>query len=705
MRKMKLTSLCRLMLQAACIASFSIAVFAEDQVALKPPVSRAILFEAVEPVKANAVGEYGGIKAKPTAGGTWDIIGRLNKGAAGLRFKPTEGVWDFSGYSLFSIRMTNEGPGTVWVEARLENGGAVDWAHSSVSQSYLLPGESGVVTVGYPHGGHRDDSPTAFTAMAAKPNGWRSHWKPFNPGDVKGCRFVIRSSKPDIKLTGVEPYLAWRFGKEPNRKLLNLPYLDRFGQAIVFDWETKVRVDADLADQRKEEAKQLSADKGPGSFNRYGGYAAGPKLKATGYFRTEKYQNKWWLVDPEGRLFWSHGACSVSNRSGTTTWGKRQLLFAQLPKPGTAEYKAVATKNGELIDFLRLNTLRKYGEGWQTESLDITHKRMRAWGLNTLGAWSDTEMFEQGRTPFTEIVHVWHGPHSIDGAADPFEPGFEKRHREILKPISEKHRDNPWMLGVFMNNEVHWHGDMIERILESGPKQPSYQKFVEVLKSQYTEIDALNKAWQTQAKGWQGLVAGKGKAWQADRTALYQLLAERYYSVCRKAMDDLLPNHLYLGSRVHHCPGVVAKEIAKFVDVFSVNHYWTLAGTGQLPKGADLPVMITEFHFGTIDRGVLGMSLCPVHDQTQRARSYAAYVTAGLMHPNIVGTHWFAYADQSTVGRPGENYQMGLIDVTDTPYPQMTAMARAVAERMYPLRLKKDALLLETVEQLIGDAE
>ncbi|MEI3004161.1 MAG: hypothetical protein V8T87_06005 [Victivallales bacterium] len=33
----------------------------------------------------------------------------------------------------------------------------------------------------------------------------------------------------------------------------------------------------------------------------------GPKLKATGYFRVLRYQGKWWLVDPEGRLFWSTG--------------------------------------------------------------------------------------------------------------------------------------------------------------------------------------------------------------------------------------------------------------------------------------------------------------------------------------------------------------------------------------------------------------
>ena len=130
-----------------------------------------------------------------------------------------------------------------------------------------------------------------------------------------------------------------------------------------------------------------------------------------------------------------------------------------------------------------------------------------------------------------------------------------------------------------------------------------------------------------------------------------------------------------------------------------------LAGTAQLPKGADLPVMITEYHFGTVGRGVTGMSLSPVHDEKQQARSYAAYVTAGLQHPNIVGTHWFAYSDHNTVGRPNENYRIGLIDVADTPYFALTSITRTLGERMYGIRLNNDTPLLKQVQWLIKSAD
>ena len=38
---------------------------------------------------------------------------------------------------------------------------------------------------------------------------------------------------------------------------------------------------------------------------------SGPKLRATGFFRAEKVGGKWWLVDPEGHLFFSLGVTCV----------------------------------------------------------------------------------------------------------------------------------------------------------------------------------------------------------------------------------------------------------------------------------------------------------------------------------------------------------------------------------------------------------
>ena len=58
-------------------------------------------------------------------------------------------------------------------------------------------------------------------------------------------------------------------------------------------------------------------------------------------------------------------------------------------------------------------------------------------------------------------------------------------------------------------------------------------------------------------------------------------------------------------------------------------------------------------------------------------------------NPAIVGTHWFQYGDQAVTGRgDGENYQIGFVDICDTPYAETIDATRAIGERLYE-RLRK----------------
>jgi hypothetical protein len=79
--------------------------------------------------------------------------------------------------------------------------------------------------------------------------------------------------------------------------------------------------------------------------------------------------------------------------------------------------------------------------------------------------------------------------------------------------------------------------------------------------------------------------------------------------------------------------------------------------------------------------------LRPVADQQARAAAYRNYVQGALRNRWIVGTHWFQFGDQATTGRgDGENYQIGFLDVCDTPYPETIAACREVGYQMYALR-------------------
>ena len=68
--------------------------------------------------------------------------------------------------------------------------------------------------------------------------------------------------------------------------------------------------------------------------------------------------------------------------------------------------------------------------------------------------------------------------------------------------------------------------------------------------------------------------------------------------------------------------------------------------------------------------------------------TYKDYVRGMLRHPQFVGCHWFKYRDEATTGRPldAENYQIGFVDICDTPYPETIAACREVGYGMYEYR-------------------
>ena len=98
-----------------------------------------------------------------------------------------------------------------------------------------------------------------------------------------------------------------------------------------------------------------------------------------------------------------------------------------------------------------------------------------------------------------------------------------------------------------------------------------------------------------------------------------------------------------------------------------------------------MPLIIGEFHFGALDRGMFHTGLVPVANQQERAEAYKQYVRGALQHPQFVGCHWFQYADEPVTGRvyDEENYQIGFVDVADTPYAETIEASREIGYNLY----------------------
>jgi hypothetical protein len=72
-----------------------------------------------------------------------------------------------------------------------------------------------------------------------------------------------------------------------------------------------------------------------------------------------------------------------------------------------------------------------------------------------------------------------------------------------------------------------------------------------------------------------------------------------------------------------------------------------------------------------------------VRDLAERGVAYRYYVEQAAAHPALIGTSWFQWVDQPCTGRfDGENYNIGLVDVTDRPYADLVEAMRTTHRRV-----------------------
>jgi len=359
-----------------------------------------------------------------------------------------------------------------------------------------------------------------------------------------------------------------------------------------------------------------------------------------------------------------------------------------------------AGKRVETFCFQEANLLRKYGADWETRFAELAHRRLRSWGLNTIGNWSDPKVCLLHKTSYVMPIH--HKGRQLQGSKgywgkfwDVFDSQFRDGLRESLAREKGLTAGDPWCIGYFIDNELGW-GDELSlalATLSSPADQAAKRVFLADLRGKYASIEDLNHAWGTRHKSWAALEQSQTppdpKRARDDLAAFALKFDEAYFRTCREAVKEVAPHQLYLGCRFAWVNPMAARVAAKYCDVITYNLYRDTVDDFRPPEGVDKPVLIGEFHFGALDRGMFHPGLREVEDQAARARAYTQYVTGALGNPWLVGAHWFQYADEPTAGRfDGENYQIGFVDTCDTPYAETLAAARQVGARLYAERLR-----------------
>jgi hypothetical protein len=665
------------------------------------------------------VGETKNAKAIVTDEGKLRVVVK-KKGAASVTLKAPEGGWDLTQFLYVTMEVRNSAAGgAVIVRGLIDNNGWVDGGTT------VPAGETRTLSVLLKRNHPPEGIGAKLFGMNGLPGGYVWIWEPIDLGKVSSIQisFADAGKGETIEISEIHAEGIYEIGTWKEIPEGFFPFIDEFGQYAHADWPGRTKSAEDFVRYHKEEVEDLQRHPGPEGWNKYGGWEAGPKLKATGHFRVEKYEGKWWLVDPEGRLFWSHGITCVRSQD-TTAISDREHYFKALPAKDSPLAKFYGTGQRaahgyykthtpfKTYDFSQANLLWKWGENWEEKFSDITHRRLRSWGMNTIANWSDEAIYLQRKAAYTATLGTGGGS-AIEGTEgtwrkfpDPFDDGFRKGLAEQLEKEKEKGKsaEDPWCIGYFVDNELTWENDtyLAGGVVTSEAEQPAKKAMLEDLKGRYKEIEKLNSAWGTKYESWEKFLEDRerpaSKKAEADLRRFNIRLADKYFGTIRDVIKKYAPEKLYLGCRFdfHFYPEAqkerewVIGVAAKYCDVVSFNQYRYTVGTLAPPKGIDKPLIVGEWHMGALDRGMFHTGLRSVANQAERAEAYKNYVRGALENPYVVGVHWFQYKDQPTTGRgDGENYQIGFVNICDTPYQETVDASREVGYGLYEYRMGK----------------
>ncbi|MCD7937575.1 MAG: agarase [Tannerellaceae bacterium] len=357
--------------------------------------------------------------------------------------------------------------------------------------------------------------------------------------------------------------------------------------------------------------------------NKYGS-RTDRKVNATGYYRVEKLNGRWWVVDPEGYL----NIHTVINSL----------------RPGGSE------RNKRVFDE-KFQTMDK----WMKDTADS----LIYYGFTGTGSWSEDHwVMENNKGQEKQLSYAPNlnfmssygkkrgGTYQLPGNTGypnqcifVFDPEFEifcdEHARQVLKYKGDKN-----LFGFFSDNEMPLGKKNLEGYLTlENKKDPGY---------------LAARAW-IESKG----ITEAGIT-DDHREAFTGYVAERYYRIVSAALKKYAPEYMYLGSRLHGGAKNVMPIIeaaGKYCDIISLNYYgvWTPEEDlmNKWEKVSGKPFMITEFYTKAMDAGLANTTGAgfTVHTQQDKGYAYQHFCLTLLESKSCVGWHFFKYQDNDPTAK------------------------------------------------------
>ena len=417
--------------------------------------------------------------------------------------------------------------------------------------------------------------------------------------------------------------------------------------------------------------------------------------QGTGFFRVEEIDGVWWFIDPEGRFFFALG---TDHTSYFVHWCE---------KLGYAPYHE--------------NMKKRHGseQAWAQETL----QRLKSWNFNILAANHSSYLRHHGLAYIDNILGMGQGFAAIDdlvkqvhwtGFPNVFSPRWQQWCDWIAYQRCAPLRDDPWLIGYFLDNELEWFGKdykpwgLAIEALKRAAGHDSRVALAQLLRDRYRgDVQAFNRAWDARIRDFDDIAHGeqppaiRTKAAEEDGIAFTRLAAELYFRTCAEAIRKHDPNHLILGCRFAGEAPPILDIAGKYCDVVSINTYPRIdlrAGRvldweerlRDYHRQSRRPLMITEWSFPALDSGLpckhgAGMR---VDTQQQRAECFRIFQSAVFRLPFMVGSNFFMWVDEPALGISStfpEDSNYGLVNEQGEPYKILVQTATELQAKVYAM--------------------
>lgn len=434
---------------------------------------------------------------------------------------------------------------------------------------------------------------------------------------------------------------------------------------------------------------------------------------STGFFHTQKIGEKWWIVDPSGHSFFMIGADWIN----FDVWWSESM--------GTAPYHN--------------NVAAQFGTE-ETWASDCTQK-MGDWGFNSVGLGHSSSMRYQS---MSWVLNLTMGQkfaafssisdkNGWSGFPNVFHPRWHDHCRKVARDICEYYKDDPWLLGYYIDNELEWYGKeweapdwgLVNEILQKEHDHTAKQALFAWLVDKYPTITELNTAWGISVQSYNDLlmsttpVLHTTEQGKIDKLEFVHFIAEKYFTETSQAIREYDPNHMILGCRF---AGIVPEGVASIAglncDIFSINSYPHIDietdsaadyidYIGNIYKQSNCPIVVSEWSFPSLDAGLPcqhGAGMC-VDTQEQRSDCFKIFQRSLMESSFVVGSSFFMWTDEPDTGVSSvfpEDCNYGLLNVNHVPYTQLVSVASELNSDVYEIHssqaftyINKDILLLD----------